>query len=1703
MRRYEVIETVGEGAYGTVLKCKDRRSDRFVAVKKYKPSSGSAYVRRTMVRELRAQQALQGEPYVVHYLEAFKENGTLYIVMDYVKHNLLDVLDHYPNGLNRELVRRLLFTVLIGVRSCHRCGIIHRDIKPENILVSEKEGTATLCDFGFSRPKLHFRQGHRPSASLLSVSIQSSCGHHSSPLTTTREVKNPAEDLYCKNRVGEGNESCIGEKLNDTEGVESIRTEVGVKGGVRNGGATPTFCRVPPIATRSNGNSPVTKHISSFPLFHSSGISSIFGVEEEPLEKEQNVMTDYVATRWYRSPEMLLGFPHYSFPVDMWAVGCIMAEACDGCPLLPGRTELEQIQLIQERVGPLPCRYQTALVERVRRGRQPPCSSKSSTEQKTTIPGSSMNHSKVDVQKRESSGQSLCERGTAPEEHRESASVKDDLKSISLHNSMESKKPNNDLFSSLSSAPQKVVNEETVVESPRRPHSSSLALSFSERNVASPNSNKKRKLYFSDIKGGSCDYLDSRFLSIIGDDGVDLLRQLLTIDGSERITVDDALEHPFFRGLRETYDPYARVMETLVTPVDAGEGKMEHVVSLASPTAQDSSANLATTPIAQGNRKDCFSLLRFPSTSSFFREVSLTDRISPSLQEEVPEKASTRVHKMSSSSPYFSDQHPMQPTQSDHNTSVKECNKTDTKCHTPLSAVVCGEVGLGLFEVPEDSGEETEKMHRMRTDCSSNCTTTTMPVLGPSVAMVRHSSLSRVTTDSPPHSCGTLEDESPHSSKGDAVVMKIKNEDGEKCRDNHLANELKKGSTKSEAEECGVVAGQKGKRKKNLSRAYKAICKAAAAEKHERKSARTNTTSYLSANEPVTERRWRGEKKEASPRTRPPRSKAEVRGDLSTPSSSKRAADKEERKISVAVGLSFLSQSSPSRHFLRRADGRNREANGTRKEKEDEKVSSAVVERIVTTSTPHCRKQSHVIEGHESPPLFTISSLRRSSEVEKASCSPSKNALLGTREASSSTKEAREAKKRKKDSENMNSEKFTKILPSLSLSPYESPEMPVEWSPSKKNEIEKMQRGIPEDTPSVAISEVRLVKSHETSPTSFCPSLCPAQNSARCGSLHGAEWIRATSRTPSLTLVEALDNDTPVSSEKDWKTEAQNSDKPSRSSSTSVKLASQQLPPPLSSPFVLHSSAGSESLTPLNSEEALNKKQNRSESTKNELRPSRQYPFIKIPPPSLPHFPFFTHHQKAEENHSTHQIAKPTLFFRAAPSRSSVLPGLTPIHSSPHNGSDATMSFLECHPPMSSSATSQQHHPPSHPTSRQGANTPKSPSASTSSCSFLALDTTSGGNAALVKNHPSSRPTPPLCRSMVHSPVRPNPFLTLAALKSSSHSSWEDGGPSGTLPLRSNSVEAIGSPIQDVSSEEGAASGQKNKKNAVDFPPSVETAHRPPICTKLNSCSSCCQDKLNPNFTMKGTSFCNESLSASKSRSSSSNSTSINRLHRRDARKAHIRRSIEDSKEIHEDSSDSNSCKSEFITRLARTSPEGLYQQLANSPVNPDPNDRGGEVNFLNSFLHPIASTNMRESISAEGKVVLNNSSFYGHGEGRDRNTDTVDGACHNSLSSLSSDLIPLSSTGSTGLKKGACVSPPSLRKLQLPQLEAGNSGKVEQLDTTNSSLAMNQRSSSWCNQSNSRLSLTRFPSFSNQLQAQVNSKKKRLILRDRALNND
>ena len=63
---------------------------------------------------------------------------------------------------------------------------------------------------------------------------------------------------------------------------------------------------------------------------------------------ETDFMMEYVVTRWYRAPELLLNCSEYTQAIDMWSVGCILGEIVTREPLFPGKDYVHQLRLITE-----------------------------------------------------------------------------------------------------------------------------------------------------------------------------------------------------------------------------------------------------------------------------------------------------------------------------------------------------------------------------------------------------------------------------------------------------------------------------------------------------------------------------------------------------------------------------------------------------------------------------------------------------------------------------------------------------------------------------------------------------------------------------------------------------------------------------------------------------------------------------------------------------------------------------------------------------------------------------------------------------------------------------------------------------------------------------------------------------------------------------------------------------------------------------------------------------------------------------------------------------------------------------------------------------------------------------------------------------------------------------------------------------------
>merc|ERR1711904_195847 len=71
----------------------------------------------------------------------------------------------------------------------------------------------------------------------------------------------------------------------------------------------------------------------------------------EPETGYAGFMTEYVVTRWYRAPEIMLSCQEYTKAIDIWSVGCIFAELLGRKPLFPGDDYIHQLQIICDKLG--------------------------------------------------------------------------------------------------------------------------------------------------------------------------------------------------------------------------------------------------------------------------------------------------------------------------------------------------------------------------------------------------------------------------------------------------------------------------------------------------------------------------------------------------------------------------------------------------------------------------------------------------------------------------------------------------------------------------------------------------------------------------------------------------------------------------------------------------------------------------------------------------------------------------------------------------------------------------------------------------------------------------------------------------------------------------------------------------------------------------------------------------------------------------------------------------------------------------------------------------------------------------------------------------------------------------------------------------------------------------------------------------------
>src|SRR5262245_9754077 len=147
---YEVLEVVGRGGAGVVLKARDTKLQRVVAIKALALRlAASDTARQRFVREAQAAAAVRDEHVVA--IHAVSDDGPVpYLVMEFISGTTLEERLQQAGALGLCEVLRLGRQIAKGLAAAHAQGLVHRDIKPANILLENSVQRVKITDFGLA-----------------------------------------------------------------------------------------------------------------------------------------------------------------------------------------------------------------------------------------------------------------------------------------------------------------------------------------------------------------------------------------------------------------------------------------------------------------------------------------------------------------------------------------------------------------------------------------------------------------------------------------------------------------------------------------------------------------------------------------------------------------------------------------------------------------------------------------------------------------------------------------------------------------------------------------------------------------------------------------------------------------------------------------------------------------------------------------------------------------------------------------------------------------------------------------------------------------------------------------------------------------------------------------------------------------------------------------------------------------------------------------------------------------------------------------------------------------------------------------------------------------------------------------------------------------------------------------------------------------
>lgn len=147
MDRYELLETLGDGAFGSVTKAVNKETKELVAIKKMKKKFKN-FEECKNLKEKKILEQLKKHENIVKLHEMILVNDTLMFVFEYMEFNLLSLIQNKPD-ISESQIRGIMQQIICGLAHMHKYGYFHRDLKPENLLC--KENKIKIADFGLAK----------------------------------------------------------------------------------------------------------------------------------------------------------------------------------------------------------------------------------------------------------------------------------------------------------------------------------------------------------------------------------------------------------------------------------------------------------------------------------------------------------------------------------------------------------------------------------------------------------------------------------------------------------------------------------------------------------------------------------------------------------------------------------------------------------------------------------------------------------------------------------------------------------------------------------------------------------------------------------------------------------------------------------------------------------------------------------------------------------------------------------------------------------------------------------------------------------------------------------------------------------------------------------------------------------------------------------------------------------------------------------------------------------------------------------------------------------------------------------------------------------------------------------------------------------------------------------------------------------------